>query len=79
VLGVRLGDWFQPTLPNNRASLYIFKHASELGNAPAYSFFKSVQFRLKDGTTVPREFEDYDVQVNWDGVAQNVKLEIVGA
>ena len=43
--------------------LYVFKHDSELGNASAYSLFERIQPKLKDGVTVPRSFEDYQVSV----------------
>jgi CRISPR-associated protein Csd2 len=43
--------------------LYVFKHDSELGNAPAHSLFTLIQPRLKDEGSVPRSFEDYTVQV----------------
>jgi CRISPR-associated protein Csd2 len=58
--------------------LYIFKHASELGNVPAHSLFKLVAPKLKDGRTVPRDFDDYDVTVNREALPQNVELEVLG-
>lgn len=42
--------------------LYVFKHASELGNAPAHALFERVQ--TVKNTDVPRSFKDYDVTVN---------------
>jgi CRISPR-associated protein Csd2 len=59
--------------------LYIFKHASELGNASAHSLFKLVQPKLKEGETVPREFDDYEVVVSREGLPQNVELEVLGS
>jgi CRISPR-associated protein Csd2 len=44
--------------------LYVFKHDSELGNAPAHALFERIQPRAKDGVSVPRSFTDYDVAVN---------------
>lgn len=44
--------------------LYVFKHDSELGNAPAHSLFAHIQPKLNDGITVPRDFSDYTVSVN---------------
>ena len=44
--------------------LYVFKHESELGNAPAHALFERIQPKLKDGVTVPRAFSDYEVTVN---------------
>ncbi len=44
--------------------LYVFKHASQLGNARAHSLFARIQPKLKEGTIVPRDFDDYSVSVN---------------
>ncbi len=42
--------------------LYVFKHNSELGNAPAHTLFERIQ--VAKNTDVPRSFKDYDVTVN---------------
>src|SRR3989338_1092518 len=43
--------------------LYVFKHNSELGNAPAHKLFELVQ--AKKNTEEPaRDFTDYTVTVN---------------
>ena len=39
--------------------LIVFKHASELGCAPAYKLFKTVHVERNDKSAVPRSFEDY--------------------
>lgn len=41
--------------------LIIFKHDSELGNAPSYKLFDSIKVVKKDGVDVPRSFEDYSL------------------
>jgi len=41
--------------------LYVFKHRSALGEAPAHKLFESVSVRLKDGVVSPRSFQDYIV------------------
>jgi CRISPR-associated protein Csd2 len=41
--------------------LYVFKHESELGNAPAHALFDRVLVKRKEGVDVPRRFEDYQV------------------
>lgn len=41
--------------------LYVFKHDSELGNAPAHSLFERIRVTRKEGVEVPRSFADYDV------------------
>ncbi len=43
--------------------LIVFKHASELGNAPSYKLFDSVHIARKDGVEVPRSYNDYTVTV----------------
>lgn len=43
--------------------LIIFKHDSELGNAPSYKLFDAVTVARKDGVTVPRSYRDYTVTV----------------
>ncbi len=44
--------------------LYIFKHESPLGNAPAQSLFDSIEVRKKEGVEIPRNFSDYQVKVS---------------
>lgn len=55
--------------------LYVFKHDSELGNAPAHSLFARIQPKLNDGVAVPRDFSDYTVSVNEEGMPSGVTLE----
>ena len=54
--------------------LIIFKHDSELGNAPAYKLFDAVNVQLKDGVTVPRSYRDYSVTVA-DSLPEGVHCE----
>jgi CRISPR-associated protein Csd2 len=54
--------------------LYVFKHDSELGNAPAHALFERIQPKLKEGVSVPRSFGDYDVAVNETGMPSGVTL-----
>lgn len=54
--------------------LVVFKHESNMGNAPAYALFERVQARLKDGVAVPRSFADYDVQVDSDNLPNGVSI-----
>ena len=59
--------------------LYVFKHDSQLGNAPAHSLFARIQPTLKDRDSVPRDFGDYSVTVDEAGLPQGVTLQkIVG-
>ena len=40
-------------------ALIVFKHESELGNAPSYKLFDAVSIEKKDGIVTPRSFDDY--------------------
>jgi CRISPR-associated protein Csd2 len=55
--------------------LYVFKHDSQLGNAPAHSLFDRIKPRLNDGVAVPRDFSDYTVAVNEAGMPSGVTLQ----
>ncbi len=55
--------------------LFIFKHNSELGNAPAHKLFELVEVRRKDGSEGPaRSFADYEVEVKDDERPKGVEL-----
>lgn len=56
--------------------LIIFKHNSELGNAPAYKLFDSIKINKKEGVTVPRYFNDYKVSVDETAIPEGVKCII---
>lgn len=55
--------------------LYVFKHDSELGNAPAFSLFERIQPKLKNDIVVPRSFEDYEIFVNKEAMPSGITLE----
>lgn len=55
--------------------LYIFRHDSELGNAPAYSLFERIRPELKEGVTAPRSFDDYQIRIDETGLPSGVALE----
>lgn len=44
--------------------LIVFRHNSELGNAPAYKLFDLVKATRKEGVTAPRAYSDYTVSVD---------------
>ncbi len=54
--------------------LYIFKHDSKLGNAPAHNLFDRVSVKLKPDVAVPRAFSDYTVQINDQDLPSGVEL-----
>jgi CRISPR-associated protein Csd2 len=54
--------------------IYIFKHATRLGNARAKDLLGRVTATLKDPTTPPRCFEDYDVAVDDENLPDGIEL-----
>lgn len=44
--------------------LFIFQHASPLGNAPAYALFDRLQAKRKDHTRPARGFADYEISLD---------------
>lgn len=52
--------------------LIVFKHDSELGNAPSYKLFERVHAAKKSGVQVPRSYADYDVTVDTEKLPAGV-------
>ena len=56
-------------------SLIVFKHDSELGNAPAFQLFDAVSIQKKAGIEVPRSFKDYDnVVIDEEAIPTGVEV-----
>jgi CRISPR-associated protein Csd2 len=53
--------------------LYVFKHDSALGQAPAHSLFERVQVQPSNGVT--REFRDFSVTVDAQSLPDGVSLQ----
>jgi CRISPR-associated protein Csd2 len=54
--------------------LYVFKHASKLGNAASHSLQARVSAKPRDGATVFRSIADFTVEVNKDKLPAGVEL-----
>jgi CRISPR-associated protein Csd2 len=52
--------------------LYVFKHDSELGNAPAHALFERI--KAMKNVEVPRGFADYEVTVNESAMPPGITL-----
>lgn len=53
-------------------NLVVFKHESELGNAPAFQLFEKVKVHRKDVTRPARCYEDYDIIIDCDNMPEGV-------
>lgn len=57
--------------------LIVFKHGTDLGNAPAHKLFDLVSVERRDGSAGPaRDFSDYKVSMNEAGVPSGVAVEV---
>jgi len=55
--------------------LFVFEHATALGNAHAHILFDLIETKRKDGSKKPaRAFKDYGIIINRDAVPDNVHL-----
>lgn len=54
--------------------LFIFKHESELGNAPAHRLFELVTVEKINGSNPPRSFADYVVKTDCEHVPEGVTM-----
>ena len=55
--------------------LIIFKHASELGNAPAHKLFDAVQVKRVDDSKPARCFADYAITINESAIPEEISVE----
>jgi CRISPR-associated protein Csd2 len=53
--------------------LIVFKHNSQLGNAPAHKLFERIKVQRKNGTPA-RGFEDYTVTVDREGLPEGIEV-----
>ena len=58
--------------------LIVFRHDSELGNAPAYKLFDLVTAERKPGVVTPRAYRDYTVSVDEAGLPDGVTCTRMG-
>jgi len=56
--------------------LFIFKHDSALGNAPAHKLFDLVKVQRHAGVTVSRAFSDYEISVDETALPAGVSCEV---
>ncbi len=54
--------------------LFVFKHDSTLGSAPAHQLFDLVRVERASNGGPPREFNDYKVDVQRDRLPKGVEL-----
>ncbi|MCI6279486.1 MAG: type I-C CRISPR-associated protein Cas7/Csd2 [Porphyromonas sp.] len=55
-------------------ALVVFKHSTALGNAPAHKLLERVKVSRKDGVTVPRSFDDYEISIDESNVPEGIEI-----
>ena len=58
--------------------LIVFRHDSELGNAPAYRLFELVKAERKPEVVTPRAYSDYEVTVDEANLPTGVTCTVMG-
>lgn len=58
--------------------LIVFRHDSELGNAPAWKLFDLVHINRVQGVSTPRSYGDYVVTVDEASLPAGVRCEVMG-
>lgn len=56
--------------------LIIFKHDSELGNAPAYKLFNAIKISRKENVKVARSFDDYEITIAESEIPEGVTCTV---
>ncbi len=58
--------------------LIVFKHDTELGNAPAYKLFDAVKVCRRDEKNVARSYTDYEAAVDYANIPAGVSCVRMG-
>lgn len=64
----------RPAGSMNPRALIVFKHNSQLGNAPSHKLFEAVTVKKKDGIEVPRAFSDYEVTIDKSKIPEGIEV-----
>lgn len=55
--------------------LILFRHASQLGNAPAHKLYEALRVTRREGVTAPRHIGDYIIKLNRGDIPSGVEVE----
>jgi len=54
--------------------LIVFKHESDLGNAPSHLLFDRVTVTKDEDANPPRQFSDYNVNIDTENLPAGVQI-----
>ena len=80
LLWTALGSMFEVDRSASRGEmtarkLYVFKHDSALGNAPAHKLFERILVRRKDESLPARHFGDYEIASDFASLPKGVAVQ----
>ena len=80
LLWTALGSMFEVDRSASRGEmtarkLYVFKHDSALGNAPAHKLFERILVRRKDESLPARHFGDYEITSDFASLPKGVTVQ----
>lgn len=55
--------------------LILFRHASQLGNAPAHKLYEALRVTRREGVAAPRHIGDYIIKLNREEIPSGVEVE----
>jgi CRISPR-associated protein Csd2 len=64
----------RPAGSMNPRKLIVFKHSTELGQAPSHKLFETVSVQKKETVEIPRSFQDYDVAINRRALPDGIEI-----
>jgi CRISPR-associated protein Csd2 len=64
----------RPAGSMNPRGLIVFKHDSQLGNAPSHKLFEAVTVKRNPDVEVPRAFTDYGITIDHSAIPAGVTL-----
>jgi CRISPR-associated protein Csd2 len=55
--------------------LIVFKHESDIGNAPAHKLFELVDVKRREGVNPARKYSDYIMDINLEALPEGITCE----
>ncbi|MFI3244210.1 MAG: type I-C CRISPR-associated protein Cas7/Csd2 [Akkermansia sp.] len=67
----------RPAGAMNMRKIILFKHDSQLGDAPAHKLYEMLKISKKAGVEAPRSIDDYDVCLDVNAAPAGVSIEVI--
>lgn len=72
----RMFDLHQTSTSGEQAlrKFYLFKHSSKYGDQPRHELYEAVKITRKDESKTPASYDDYDIHIDKDAVADTIEI-----